>query len=136
LRHLYPWQTVKQRKRSRPIPQSSESKFGGDERMNKYLPLAKKPTHIFASRAQVINPNRGIGEDQFDFALRRGIGLSSGMVPPRDANRRALSRSINALRASRTSAVFSATPVNSRAVRRRSSSKAMVVLIGTYYIIK
>src|SRR5262249_6075649 len=103
--------------------------------MNEYLALTKKPTHVLVSRAQVINPNRGIREDQFDFPLRRGTRLRPGIVPPRDANRRALSRSIKALRASRTSAVFSATPVNSRAVRRRSSSKAIVVLIGTYYII-
>jgi len=83
----------------------------------------------------MINPNRRVGKNQLDFALRRGIAFSSGMLPPKAANLRALSRSIRALRASRTSAVFSATPVNSRAVRRRSSSKAMVVLISIEYII-
>src|SRR5215467_2830271 len=101
--------------------------------MNEDLALTKKPMHVLASRSQMIYPHGGIGQNQLDFALRRGIALSSGIVPPRDASRRALSRSISALRASRTSAVFSATPVNSRAVRRRSSSKAMVVLIGIDY---
>ena len=68
--------------------------------------------------------------------LRRGIFFNFGMVPSRDANRRALSRSMRALSASRISAVFSATPVNSWAMRTRSSSSATVVLIGTDYSIK
>src|SRR5438552_11252131 len=38
----------------------------------------------------------------------RGTFFKCGIVPPRDANLRALSRSIRALRASRTNAVFSA----------------------------
>jgi len=82
------------------------------------------------SRTKVVNPNRGIRENQFVPCLRRGIFFSLGMVPSRDANRRALSRSMRALSASRMSAVFSATPVNSWAVRTRSSSSATVVLIA------
>src|SRR5438270_9945614 len=69
---------------------------------------------------------------------RRGIFVNPGMVLPREANLRALSRSIKALSASRIKAVFSSTPVNSWALRTRSSSRATVVLIGvrTDYIIK
>jgi hypothetical protein len=59
----------------------------------------------------------------------RGMSSRSGIVPPRDASLRALSRSISDLRASRTSAVFSVIPVNSWAVRIRSSSIARVVRI-------
>src|SRR5271166_3278076 len=59
------------------------------------------------------------------------ILFNSGMVPPRDANLRALSRSISALSASRINTVFSATPVNSWATRTRSSSSEIVVLMGT-----
>jgi hypothetical protein len=51
------------------------------------------------------------------------------MVPPKDASLRALSRSMRALSASRINAVFSSTPVNYWAVRTRSSSSAIVVLI-------
>src|SRR5947209_7277875 len=91
--------------------------------------LVEMLAHLPDSGAQMINPNRRIRENQRDLALRRGIRLSSGMVPPNDANLRALSRSMRALRASRSRAVFSATPVNSWAMRRRSSSRATVVLI-------
>ena len=51
----------------------------------------------------------------------RGMSSRSGIVPPRDASLRALSRSISDLRASRTSAVFSVIPVNSWAFRIRHS---------------
>src|SRR5208282_3113929 len=88
------------------------------------------PTHLFIFRAEVVDPDGGICEDQRARARRRGVFLNLGMVPPREANRRALSRSISAFSASRIKAVFSATPVNSRAMRRRSSSSAIVVLIG------
>ncbi len=66
-------------------------------------------------------------ETVFRAKLRRGGFFNPGIVPPRDARRRALSRSISALRASRSNAAFSATPVNSWAVRMRSSSSATVV---------
>src|SRR6266851_820275 len=82
------------------------------------------------SRTKVFNPNRSIGENQFVPGLRRGIFLNFGIVPSRDANRRALSRSMRALSASRIRAVFSATPVNSWAMRTRSSSIETVVLMA------
>jgi hypothetical protein len=88
----------------------------------------------------MVDPDGGIGENHFRHALRRGVFFNPGIEPPREANLRALSRSIKALRASRINAVFSATPVNSWAVRTRSSSKATVVRImsflGTNYSIK
>src|SRR5258708_21926122 len=98
--------------------------------MDHDLPLVKVLAQLFVSGTQVVDPNRRIGENQFGFTLRRGIFFNAGMVPPRDANRRALSRSMRALSASRIRAVFSATPVNSWAIRTRSSSNATVVLIG------
>src|ERR1700690_3527089 len=99
--------------------------------MDHNVPLVKTLTHFLVSRTEVVDPNRGIRENQFGRPLRRGIFFNSGIVPPRDANLRALSRSMRALRASRINAVFSATPVNSWAMRTRSSSSARVVLIGT-----
>src|SRR5438034_130305 len=87
-------------------------------------------THLSDSGAQMIDPDGRIREDQREFARRRGMRLSSGIAPPNAASLRALSRSMRALRASRSKAVFSATPVNSWAMRTRSSSRAMVVLIN------
>jgi hypothetical protein len=61
-------------------------------------------THFFVSGTKMIDPNRCIRENQFGRTRRRGISFDFGIVPPRDANLRALSRSIRALRASRTNA--------------------------------
>src|SRR5208283_5835707 len=112
--------------------------------MDHNLPLVELHAHLVVPRTEMVNPNRRICENQCGRAfvlpsLRRGIFFNLGIVPPRDANLRALSRSMRALRASRTNAVFSTTPVNSWAVRTRSSSSARVVLIktqGTDYSIK
>src|SRR5258708_942880 len=139
LRHPYMWQQVQQCKRSGTLLERSQSKFRNDKGVNCDLPLLKMLTHFCVLRTEVINPNRRICKNQFERTRRRGICFKFGMVPPRDANLRALSRSISALRASRTNAVFSATPVNSWAMRTRSSSSARVVLIEvprTTYSIK
>jgi hypothetical protein len=77
--------------------------------MNRNVPLAKTLPHFFVSGTEVVNPNRCICENQFGCDLRRGIFFNFGIVPPRDANLRALSRSIRALRASRINAVLSVT---------------------------
>src|SRR5205809_8145139 len=97
--------------------------------MNDDLTQVKMFAQFFVARAQMIDPDRGVRENQGFPGLRRGIFFNSGMAPPRDASLRALSRSMRALRASRSKAVFSTTPVNSWAVRTRSSSSATVVLI-------
>ena len=92
-------------------------------------PWYKMLAHHFISGAKVVDPYGGICENQFGRPLRRGIAFNPGIVLPRDASLRALSRSMRALRASRISAVFSATPVNSWAMRTKSSSSATVVRI-------
>src|SRR5437899_8849816 len=86
---------------------------------------------VCVAGAEMIDPDRRVGEDQCFPGLRRGMFFNLGMEAPRAAKRRALSRSIRALRASRINAVFSSTPVNSWAVRMRSSSRAMVVLMAS-----
>jgi len=68
----------------------------------------------------VVDPGGGIREDQFCLVLRGGGFFNPGIVPPRDAKRRALSPSMRALRASRIKAVFSATPEYCWARRTRS----------------
>ena len=61
--------------------------------------------------AQMIDPDRSIDQDHLVVGRRRGTGAKSGSLPPSRAKRRALSRSISALRASRTNADFSRKPV-------------------------
>src|SRR5579864_1697769 len=85
---------------------------------------------VLVARAEMIDPDRRVGEDQCFPGRRRGMVFNLGMEPPRAAKRRALSRSIRALRASRINAVFSFVPVYSWATRTRLSSSAMVVLIS------
>src|SRR4029077_3866492 len=111
--------------------QRTEGKFRNDERMDHNVPLVKMLTHFLVSPTEMVDPNGRICENQFGLTRRRGIFFNSGIVPPSDANLRALSRSMRALRASRINAVFSVTPVNSWAMRTRSSSSATVVLIKT-----
>lgn len=72
---------------------------------------------------------RTIYQDHAALVRRRGAGLSFFSLPPRAANRRALSRVINASNPRRTRAVFSFTPVSITACLRRPSSMVRVVLI-------
>jgi len=78
-------------------------------------------------RTQVVHPHRRIDEDHFCGGRRRGGATRSGSLPPRSIRRRAASRSISALSASRTSADFSLRPVNACASATSSSSRAIVV---------
>src|SRR5689334_7106993 len=103
--------------------------------MDDNMSFSEMLAHLSDPEAQMVNPHGRIRQNQFELGLRRGIRLISGMVPPKAANLRALSRSIKAFRASRSNALFSATPVNSWATRTSSSSRATVVLIGTHYSI-
>lgn len=112
--------------RSFSDPRASSAMMKG---MDDNLSLFKVPAHFLVAGAQMVDPNRGVGKNQFFPGRRRGVAFNRGIVPASDANLRALSRSMRALRASRSKAVFSATPVNSWAVRTRSSSNATVVLI-------
>jgi hypothetical protein len=80
----------------------------------------------FTARLEAAPFQNGAHETEF---FRRGILLNRGIVPPRDANLRALSRSMRALSACRSTAASSAMPVNSCAVRMSSSSSATVILI-------
>lgn|GEM_PF-6999229 len=110
-------------------PATIQGQVGNDEGMDLDVRLVKTFAHFLVCRTEMVDPDRGICENQFALILRRGIFFNSGMVPPKDANLRALSRSIRALRASGSNAVFSATPMNSRAMRTRSLSSATIVPI-------
>src|ERR1700722_3906683 len=97
--------------------------------MTKNLALFKQPLQPIVSLAKVIDPHRSIDENHF-AARRLGIGFNRGLLPPRLANRRALSRSIKAFKASRTSAVFLLSPVNETAFSSKASSSERVVRMG------
>ena len=79
----------------------------------------------------MIDPNATIDQNHF-AADRRRTGISrSGSLPPSRARRRALSRSMRALSASRTSWDFSLRPVNACAFASCSSSSTIVVRTST-----
>src|SRR5208337_909076 len=80
----------------------------------------------------MINPNGSIYENHATLVGRLlGIGDSFLSVPPRSANRLALSFAISASRPSLTSAVFSEMPVSLLASLRRPLSMLSVVRICT-----
>ena len=85
------------------------------------------------SSAKVIDPYGRVDQSHgLGGAERlRGIDFSPGIVPPKAASRRALSRAINALRPACTSAVFSSIPVNCLARSTKSPSRFRVVLMHT-----
>jgi hypothetical protein len=93
------------------LPQIAERQFASDERMLEDLPAVEQLTERIGPSAQMIDPDRGVDQDHLGFGRRRGIGFRPASLPPRRASRRALSRSISALSASRTKADFSRNPV-------------------------
>jgi hypothetical protein len=111
------------------LPQFAQGKLADYKRMREDAASIKKDSERLIARAQMVDPNRGVDQDHADLGrLRRG-GLRFGSLPPRRASRRALSRSISALSASRTRADFSRRPVKACALANNSSSRARVVRI-------
>src|SRR5262245_62184909 len=85
------------------------------------------------ARTQMVDPDRRIDQDHGRVARWRGGAFSLDWVPPSRASRRALSRSIRALSASRTSADLCFTPVKACAFAMSSSSSARVRRIDTIF---
>src|SRR3982074_3452536 len=75
----------------------------------------------------MVDPDGRIDQDHVELDRRRGGALRQRSLPPRRANRRALSRSMRALSASRTRLDFSFKPVKAWALATSSSSRARVV---------
>ena len=89
---------------------------------------------ILHAAPEMLNPDRCVGEDhlfRLEVGRRRDGTASAGMVPPREARRRADSRWMSASNPMRTSAVFSASPVYSPACASSASSIFSVVLMHT-----
>src|SRR5579859_393034 len=98
--------------------------------MNCDAALIEQDLKLSVTLTKVVDPNRSIDQDHCGGVCRRGVWTSCGSDPPSRASRRALSRWINALRASRTRADFSLRPVNCWALATSSSSNARVVRNG------
>ena len=113
------------------LAQSPECKLACDEGMHQNLCRLEQPDEVLIRPTEMIDPNRTVGQDQTGLCLRRGGAARSASLPPSRAKRRALSRSMRALSASRTRTDFSFNPVKAWAFRKRSSSRARVVRIGT-----
>lgn len=113
-----------------PVLEIAACELARYERVTRNLTLTQECRQFLVPFAEVIDPNRSIGENHTPSSARlRLTGLRFLSVPPRAANRRALSREIKASRPSRTREVFSFTPVSLAALRKRPSSMFSVVLI-------
>lgn len=104
-------QSSQERKDKIALSQIAESNFSDDERMGENTPLPERRRERLVARAQMIDPDRRVYQNH--FGRRRGGAFAFGSLPPSNARRRALSRSIKARKASRTTADFSWMPVNS-----------------------
>jgi hypothetical protein len=92
------------------IDQSAQRQLPDNERMAAYAALLQQPHQGRVAAAEMVDPDRCVGKDH-GSSLRRGISCTSGSLPPNRARRRALSRSMGALSASRIVADFSVRPV-------------------------
>jgi len=131
LKHLR--QALPQTEQRLAVSQMPTSQLANNHWMNAHLPLFQQTHQGFIFSTQMIHPNRGIDQHHADYPTksdcRLGIASNSGSLPPNNAKRRALSRSINAFRLSFSKAVFSWIPVNSTALAYNSLSIFNVVRI-------
>ena len=93
------------------LPQIAEGKFASHKRMTKNQTEVEQAHQRLVNGPQMLHPDRSIDQNHLRADRRRGGATRSGSLPPNRANRRALSRSIRALSASRTKADFSRSPV-------------------------
>src|SRR3954471_12776891 len=103
----------------------SKGNFANNEGMDDYAAIIELRLHRRVLAPQMVDPDRAVCQDHLP-KRRRGGAFNRGEVPPSRARRRALSRSIRALSASRTRADFSSIFVSSRAMESISSSRVRV----------
>jgi len=96
--------------------------------MSQHFSLVEPVAQQRIAFPQKANPHRRIHQYQY----RRGISLSFGALPPREARRRALSFSIRLRKPSWSNRVFSLIPVSFAAFSNKASSKFNVVLMHIY----
>jgi hypothetical protein len=114
------------------ICQVTAGNLAHHKRMHYRVPAFELIGEHSITPAKVIDPHRCVYENQVLVPWRRrGATLSSGWLPPSFANRRALSRSISALRPSCNNVERSREPVSLIAFASKLSSRLTVVRIGT-----
>jgi hypothetical protein len=82
LRHLYPGRQIEQREDLRALSQGAESKLRDDKRMDNCLAPIQLLTRFFVSGAEMLDPDRSIGEDQFRPARRHGMHFNAASCLP------------------------------------------------------
>ena len=128
-------QRLKQFQRRRTARQRATGNFTHDERVHHHTAAFEQRGQLRIMAAQVIDPHRGIDEDQGLAGWRlRTATVRFGWLPPSRASRRALSRSISALSASRTMAERSGGPASLMALASSASSMLMVVRMIASYV--
>jgi hypothetical protein len=124
------WQVLKQFENRIAVAKTAASDLSQHERVHQDLCSLKQRDQPCVASPQVIDPHRGVDQDQAGFPVRlRGAALREGWVPPSRARRLALSRSMSALKPSLKMAVLSMGPTSLAALARSSSSTLMVVRI-------
>ena len=93
------------------LPKVAKRKLSNNKRVDQDSTIFEETNKRLVTHAEVIYPDRRIDQDHAGSGRRRGATFNSGSVPPNSASRRALSRAINALSASRTSADLFIRPV-------------------------
>src|SRR5260370_24871415 len=111
------------------LTQIAQSEFADDEGVGQNHSGVEPAGKRLVARAKMVDPDGRIDQDHAEADRRRGGASRPGSLPPRRASRRALSRSMRALSASRTRLDFSLRPVKAWALATSSSSSASVVRI-------
>ena len=93
------------------LAQVAQSEFANHKRMGENHAGVEQFGERLVMPTQMIDPDGRIHQDHARAGRRRGGASKAGSLPPKRANRRALSRSIRALSASRTRPDFSFNPV-------------------------
>jgi len=124
-----PWEVAQETENFAATRELAERELTDYPWVSQHLGFLEKRGELRISDPEVVDPDRGVDEDHADVVRRLGIALKAGSLPASWARRRALSRSISARSACRTSALFSLVPVKRWASRIRSSSSASVVLM-------
>ena len=93
------------------LTQIAQGKFADDKGVRQDRSRIEQRGEGLVAHPQMLDPDRRIDQDHIEPDRRRGGAFRPDSLPPRRANRRALSRSMSALSASRTRLDFSFKPV-------------------------
>src|SRR5262249_54597333 len=110
--HARAWQVRQGAKHDLAPTQIAQGDLADDKGVRQNQARIQQRGKRMVAGSQVIDPDGSVDQDHAGDGRRRRGAFRLGSVPPRRASRRALSRSINALSASRTKLDFSFSSVN------------------------